>query len=71
MLLQRRSALRFRTNNVDMLNSQLLNFSYINADKLLLFIVILCRSSDNSFFLSYPLFSQVSYNIYVHKIFLS
>lgn len=40
MLLQRRSALRFRTNNADMLNSQLLNFSYINVDKLLLFIVI-------------------------------
>lgn len=71
MLLQRRSALRFRTNNVDMLNSQLLNFSYINVDKLLLFIVILCRSSDNSFFLSYPLLSQVSYNIYVRKIYLS
>lgn len=40
MLLQRRSALRFRTNNVDMLNSQLLNYSYINVDKLFLFIVI-------------------------------
>lgn len=40
MLSQRRSALRFRTNKVDMLNSQLLNFSYINVDKLLLFIVI-------------------------------